>query len=248
MRNGRGFTLIELLVVIAILAILAAMMFPVFAKAREKARQAACISNLSQLALAMLMYADDYDGYFVPAMSADNLTRWHGRRSSLSEPFDPSRGPLSPYLNDHRIKECPSFAALGGGFEQGAGGYGYNEQYVGGSPVGSWPEMLQPANERELRNPTATILLTDAAFLDTGGNLIEYSFCEAPYYESWGTKADPSTHFRHNGTANAAFCDGHVKNVKRGLIHASGWWLSEAAYQDNDLAFVGADNSLYDRE
>jgi len=57
----KGFTLIELLVVIAIIAILAAILFPVFARAREKARQASCLSNIKQLALGMLMYVEDYD-------------------------------------------------------------------------------------------------------------------------------------------------------------------------------------------
>ena len=60
----RGFTLIELLVVIAIIAILAAILFPVFAKAREKARSASCESNLKQISLAVLMYAQDYDEKF----------------------------------------------------------------------------------------------------------------------------------------------------------------------------------------
>jgi len=64
MRLPRGFTLIELLVVIAILAILAAILFPVFARAREKARSTRCVANLKQLGMAFRMYMDDYDGYF----------------------------------------------------------------------------------------------------------------------------------------------------------------------------------------
>src|SRR2546427_7953539 len=60
-RAGRGFTLIELLVVIAIIAILAAILFPVFAQAREAARKTSCLSNIKQITLASLMYAQDYD-------------------------------------------------------------------------------------------------------------------------------------------------------------------------------------------
>src|ERR1700753_3722417 len=64
MIKRRGFTLIELLVVIAIIAILAAILFPVFAKAREKARQIACLSNMKQIGLATLQYVQDYDEQF----------------------------------------------------------------------------------------------------------------------------------------------------------------------------------------
>src|SRR5437868_6204128 len=67
--HRRGFTLIELLVVIAIIAILAAILFPVFAQAREKARQTSCLSNLKQLSHAMLMYAGDYDELFPPVVA-----------------------------------------------------------------------------------------------------------------------------------------------------------------------------------
>ena len=67
LRTARGFTLIELLVVIAIIALLAAILFPVFAKAREKARQTACLSNMNQIAKALEMYKGDYDGFYVPS-------------------------------------------------------------------------------------------------------------------------------------------------------------------------------------
>ena len=70
-QAARGFTLIELLVVIAIISILAAILFPVFAKAREKARQAACMSNEKQLALGVLMYAQDNDEVLPPTQAAD---------------------------------------------------------------------------------------------------------------------------------------------------------------------------------
>ncbi|NLO06641.1 MAG: DUF1559 domain-containing protein [candidate division WS1 bacterium] len=70
----RGFTLIELLVVIAIIAILAAILFPVFARAREKARQASCLSNAKQIGLAMLMYVQDYDEMFPDRYYATGVT------------------------------------------------------------------------------------------------------------------------------------------------------------------------------
>jgi prepilin-type N-terminal cleavage/methylation domain-containing protein len=85
MRRCRGFTLIELLVVIAIIAILAAILFPVFARAREKARENTCLSNLKQITLGILMYTQDYDGcyplarYYGDLGYSDNLNYvyWH---------------------------------------------------------------------------------------------------------------------------------------------------------------------------
>src|SRR5213594_1559132 len=100
----RGFTLIELLVVIAIIAILAAILFPVFAQAREKARTITCTSNARQIATALMMYAQDYD---------ENLPGWP----------DPQKNPLfskggwgwamivpvmDPYLKNRQIWTCPS--------------------------------------------------------------------------------------------------------------------------------------------
>src|SRR5437588_7782155 len=98
MRIGRkGFTLIELLVVIAIIAILAAILFPVFAQAREKARSASCLSNIKQVTLAWQMYLQDYDEVMVPHWAADTAY------GSLNWPKL-----TEPYIKNWQVYRCPS--------------------------------------------------------------------------------------------------------------------------------------------
>ena len=100
----RGFTLIELLVVIAIIAILAAILFPVFARAREKARQTSCLSNLKQIGLSLLMYTQDYDEVLPPS----------GQYVTPDILFDPNVGRMYwfllvyPYVNNANVFSCPS--------------------------------------------------------------------------------------------------------------------------------------------
>ena len=106
-----GFTLIELLVVIAIIAILAAILFPVFAQAREKARQTACLSNLKQIGTALRMYADDHDGSY-PMFGKGGGTPNPGNmgRSVYRRADDPQGLPvlLDPYSKSKAIWICPS--------------------------------------------------------------------------------------------------------------------------------------------
>lgn len=111
----RGFTLIELLVVIAIIAILAAILFPTFHQAREKGRQATCLSNLRQLGNAVMMYTQDYDEYLPSATDGPIGTGMAGgwtfytRFGDFSAgAFEPSRGAIWPYVKNTGIYTCPT--------------------------------------------------------------------------------------------------------------------------------------------
>src|SRR5918912_4011096 len=115
-RKGKAFTLIELLVVIAIIAILAAILFPVFAQAREKARQAGCLSNMKQLGLGFRMYMQDWDDrlpggapYTSKPYSGDwvGMTKWGGPCTE-KYPMLPEEGSLYPYVKNAQVYVCPS--------------------------------------------------------------------------------------------------------------------------------------------
>ncbi len=105
----RAFTLIELLVVIAIIAILAAILFPVFARAREKARQASCSSNVKQLALAFNMYVQDYDETFPYAgCTLNSRGSWIYMTNATGPVYDVTQGAIYPYIKNSQLFLCPS--------------------------------------------------------------------------------------------------------------------------------------------
>ena len=134
MRKHKGFTLIELLVVIAIIAILAAILFPVFARAREKARQSSCLSNVKQIALGVLMYAQDYDerllAYRSDPRPAHSTISW----ATL----------IDPYIKNAQVWHCPSYG------NQGTH-YGWNYEFI------SWHSLAQ------FGRPSETLMFGDSA-------------------------------------------------------------------------------------
>jgi prepilin-type N-terminal cleavage/methylation domain-containing protein/prepilin-type processing-associated H-X9-DG protein len=134
----RTFTLIELLVVIAIIAILAAILFPVFARAREQARKSACLSNLKQISTATLLYAQDYDETFPNA-------NWIG-----PEAFPPNwyfgesaKTLLQPYVKNQRVFVCPSDTELAHMVARGATQpFGLSYQFHG-NPLGNGTNIIK---------------------------------------------------------------------------------------------------------
>ena len=125
-RKPSGFTLIELLVVIAIIAILAAILFPVFAQAREKARQTSCLSNIKQVGLAVLMYVQDYDESY-PVTNIYDFATPLGKQSGWS-------GRVIPYIKSTQLMWCPSDSF--GGYDPVRGWAGPAQSYASNSLMG----------------------------------------------------------------------------------------------------------------
>ncbi|HZZ44567.1 MAG TPA: prepilin-type N-terminal cleavage/methylation domain-containing protein [Tepidisphaeraceae bacterium] len=246
----RAFTLVELLVVIGIIALLISILLPTLSTARQAANTAVCASNIRQLATASLLYAIENHGYFPPAhldFLTTNLDRWHGTRPNTSAPFDFSTSRLRRYLYTPNIKQCPAFEPAAPGFEASAGGYGYNNHYIGSSTADqgwSTDSVNTPAKLNMIRNPSSKILFADTA-MAVGSTIIEYSFAEPPTAD--GLTTSPSLQFRHRNRCNIAFADGHV------TAELFQWTYPTNAYgSDNTkfhLGFFGPqDNSLFQRQ
>jgi prepilin-type N-terminal cleavage/methylation domain-containing protein/prepilin-type processing-associated H-X9-DG protein len=246
----RGFTLIELLVVIAIIAILAAILFPVFAQAREKARQTSCLSNSKQISTAMMMYVQDYDEVMPMAISYPNWGTWTQY--------------VAPYTKNWDIMFCPSGGRrlqaswdLGPQYQWWANWqyfsqYGYNWDYLnrangdcsnfvaGPSYLGGPPTALAAINQ-----PAATVMLTDNGMKTPDKNVgTSISYAPATYtaddacgYGGWGKDAklwfpangNTTSDYgfflpRHSEGGNVAWCDGHSKYMKPGQLAAGTDW------------------------
>jgi prepilin-type N-terminal cleavage/methylation domain-containing protein/prepilin-type processing-associated H-X9-DG protein len=134
--SPKGFTLIELLVVIAIIAILAAILFPVFAQAREKARQASCLSNLKQLTMGWIMYSQDYDEQF-PQWKWD-VNYVNGSGNPRNNGTTLWCNAIFPYVKNTQVYQCPS-DARGVTVQDAFGGWFAFDNSLVGFP----PQMLQ---------------------------------------------------------------------------------------------------------
>lgn len=214
-----GFTLVEVLVVVSMILVLSMLAFAGSRRLINSARIVESTANLRTLAIANTAYAAD-NGVYCPADDASDNRRWHGARTSSGGRFDPSKGLLSPYFGKSaRVTTCPLFRAMVEGassFEDGTGAYGYNSSYIGGLPGGGFDPTTRlriPQRPANVTNPSRTVMFTTAAYAVAAG-LQEYAFCEPPFWDFGsgpsGNRPTPSVHFRANGKALVAWCDGSV--------------------------------------
>jgi prepilin-type N-terminal cleavage/methylation domain-containing protein/prepilin-type processing-associated H-X9-DG protein len=270
--KSTAFTLIELLIVIAILSLLVSILLPSLSRAKQLARRTICGSNIRHLALTNTLYAaSNQDFYVIAAQDIFNdlgdgrggRFRWHGVRDGANQTFDPAKGPLAPYIgSDGKMKACPTFESMIGStrtndFERGCGGYGYNEQYIGGrnDKYGYGPQAAaESARTSDVSRPSGTVMFTDAGIAQSsgsGGVVTEYSFCEPPFWQSSpgpssSARTWPSIHFRHLGQASVAWADAHVSWEKLTFSNES-YGLTADQVKAIDLGWFGSDtNDLFD--
>lgn len=217
-NKSLGFTLIELLVVIAIIAILAAILFPVFAQARSKARQAVCLSNMKQLGLAVTMYVQDYDEIYPVTTRTYDPT---GPVNSNSV-YGAWTQHLYPYTKNVQIFGCPdgrvknTEKVLGpGGSETGAINVpfyqlGANEWIVSNGDLTYQPPVAMAAIGKNAELP----ILADSLYILWNG---PHRIMNANYTGGWWAAPqtpDPA-YSRHSGGSTIAYGDGHAKWVSQ---------------------------------
>jgi prepilin-type N-terminal cleavage/methylation domain-containing protein/prepilin-type processing-associated H-X9-DG protein len=216
----KAFTLIELLVVIAIIAILAAILFPVFAQARESARKTSCLSNIKQLSLGFTMYAQDYDEHMMSCQFGAPVNGWPWEEW----PNTPGNGwmagfytPMQPYIKNTQILQCPSQNEVGRWYDTQGITYMYNE-YIYNTNNG-WSKLatlasapMGVAKVTFLAEGVASGIYND---WDNGGPApIDQDGMTRVRYLNYtnGTWTSP-----HGGT-NFGYVDGHAKFVPQKSI------------------------------
>jgi prepilin-type N-terminal cleavage/methylation domain-containing protein/prepilin-type processing-associated H-X9-DG protein len=192
----QAFTLIELLVVIAIIAILAAILFPVFAQAREKARQAACLSQCKQWGLASEMYKQDYDGTFCHWQGVGVMANGKIGAIYWSEL-------LQPYMKNRNIGVCPSDGEPQDRTKDFLS-YCFNRNVMWGKDK----PMDQPATEAQVRYPSTTIAM--AEWTKPGYTGCMWVGPQSFYKEYLLKPLESNGDRRHNGGSNYVYFDGHA--------------------------------------
>lgn len=234
LRSSRstGFTLIELLIVIAIIALLAAILFPVFNRARESARRASCLNNMKQLGMATMQYVQDYDEMMPGNASLDIGA---GLALGFMQPDSSGGGrnfhrSLYPYLNNLDVYKCPSALPY---TSSGSSGSGYAEVTGAGAGNTSYAANWIVCDRKIaiIPNPAEIVMMSEFNIYQRAAQLRPYTG-GLGYTQFHNAKMD----YLHFDGGNRIFCDGHAK------------WSKKTAMKFSDFgaAGTGSDGSSAD--
>ncbi len=267
----KAFTLIELLVVIAIIAILAAILFPVFAQAKEAAKKASCLSNVDQQGLAFQMYAGDYDDQTeLFKVINGGATTVYGAKPGKTEPYiynGQITGAgywfdlLQPYIKNFGVVYCPDrnlidpgdTAAYVPGGNQEEVGYGYDDGFISDSGFGMTDQVLDPVANHYIRPGKNLSQVVSASQTVAFGDSYDQGSMSAAMDNIFSGSDGPTgtSKIRHNAGLNFAFVDGHAKQVKMiaGVFtNAAGPWspVARPASQSDALMWCYDPNAVSD--
>lgn len=208
-KNVAAFTLIELLVVIAIIAILAAILFPVFSRARENARRTSCMSNMNQIGLGLMQYTQDYDERY--PMAIEGSINNFATETSEPSPFEE----LYPYLRSWQILVCPSADAA---ITSTANATSY---FLNGTVINDEGKSVPMAS---INTPASRIVIQE--FYQTRSYCYFRPNSTAGVYTNWMASTYSNNHF---DGGNLVFADGHAKWRRHDSICAADFGLKSVS-------------------
>ncbi len=252
MKQKTAFTLVELLVVISITSLLMGILMPILGRARQQGQSIMCLSNLRQMIITAMMYANNNDNYFPMAY----ITEKDGSlRKSIAWDFTNVSNSGQKYIEPgllwqgemiEKIQQCPSFKGKANWMDDPYTGYNYNTSYIGGScaikdEVVLSSTVIMSARAVDVRKPESCAIFGDGQW-EKGANKFMRSPLPGKLDTFFSGRYAGTQGYRHLGRTNVAYCDGSVKSVRE--CHKG----TDPADVADGTGFLSKDNSAYDLE
>lgn len=242
-KRNNAFTLIELLVVISLISLLMAVLVPALSRARQRARALVCASGLRQMSLAANTYISDNNGFYPPAYQ---YSFEGGRNIVVNWDFTTDGETVSPGLlwqngDNAEIQQCPSFRGSSNTPSETHTGYNYNTSYIG---RGDYEKVKTPARSEQVRRPNRCAVFGDGQYA-LGANKFMRSPLPSEYDSTFAGRYAGTQGFRHSGSTNIAWADGHCSSLKEAFAENSLAGENDITNIARGTGFISAGNEFY---